>query len=155
MDQINKQGEVSKRNGKEGMNEMSDKISVPQAVEQVRQTVGLESETIQETVTDLSNQIGRLREDVTGVVCGPGEMEAPYSLLDIGNMLAALYVTFEPQIKAKAFQLFDEVAKRIHAGEEKGSAWMEVGIPPAMHERFYAEWLIQQEAKKPVINRRA
>ena len=57
---MNKKNEMNKRNGMEGMNEMSDKISVLQSVEQVRETVeqvhetvGAESETIQEMVTTL------------------------------------------------------------------------------------------------------
>jgi hypothetical protein len=86
-------------------------------VEPIRETLGEEFETIQNILSDQSEQIGRLHESVTGVQDGPGGREPPNSNVDIGNMLAALHIIFEPQLKAKAFLSF--LTKRPSAARHK------------------------------------
>ena len=111
-------------------------------------------DTIQETISELSEQIGRLHESVTGVQDGPGGREAPYSLTDIGNMLAGLHIVFEPQFRAKAFEFFNEEADRQkkHGDDKnelaealiKGAASYRLGVLPGMRNRLYEQWKAQR-----------
>ena len=131
-----------------------EKISVSQGVEQVREKEGAESEIIQEMITNLPQQIARLHDEVTGVDGGSGGQEAPYSLEDIGNMLRGLQLIFETQLKAKAFELFDEAAEYYPEWEKSKStsgevllqliAGPELGVLSDMRKRFYQEWKTQR-----------
>jgi len=108
-------------------------------------------------VSDLSEQIGRLHESATGVEDGPGGREAPYSLTDIGNALAALHIIFEPKLKEKAFELFNEEYEHCKARGDTTSelaqegirmaAGYRLGVLPGMQNRFYQEWKTQQSMK--------
>jgi hypothetical protein len=114
-------------------------------------------QAVQTTVSDLSEQIGRLHESATGVEGGPGGREAPYSLTDIGNMLAALHIIFEPQLKAKAFELLDEENEHCRARGDNTSELAQAGIRmavshrlsllPGKQDQFYQEWKTQQSMK--------
>ncbi len=124
--------------------------AIHESVQEVRETLSAEFETIQTILSDQSEQIGRLHESVTGVQGGPGGSEAPFSLADIGCMLAGLHIIFEPQLKAKAFELFDEEANRLKMeGQDKGefaeipikmAASIQLGVLPRTLTRFYQEW---------------
>jgi hypothetical protein len=104
--------------------------------------------TTHDMLSDQSEQISGLYESVTGVQDGPGGREAPYSLVDIGNMLVALLGVFEPHIKAKAFEVFDKVAEDfkkepptlIESHYINTFANYYLGIPVGMQKRFYEEW---------------
>jgi hypothetical protein len=114
-------------------------------------------DTTQEMLSDLSEQIGRLHEAVTGVEGGSGGTFAPHSLEDIGKMLRGLQLISEPQLRAKAFQLFDLEATHIRKIERfekqdetlfaaalKIAVDAKLGLSAEMLDRFYREWKTQR-----------
>jgi hypothetical protein len=131
--------------------------AVQEGVKQVREALSEEVQTVQTMVSELSEQTGRLHESATGVQDGPGGREAPYSLVDIGNMLAALHLIFEPKLKEKAFELFNEEYEHCKARGDttselaqeciKMAASHRLGVLPGMQDRFYKEWKTQQPMK--------
>jgi hypothetical protein len=114
-------------------------------------------QNVQEMVSHLSEQIGRLHESATHAEVGPGGREAPYSLPDIGNMLAALHIIFEPQLKAKAFEILDGEYEHAKARRDVSSELVQaalmvalihrLGVLPGTLDRFYKEWKTQRSMK--------
>jgi hypothetical protein len=142
-----------------GMNEMNidpDVVreAVSQSTDDILQTIGIESQTIQEQIADLSAQVSDLQEEVTA-------SSVVFSLQDIATMLVGLQKIFEPQLRAKAFAIFDETSASIKSSGPKeldqlhdalvlGEVWRQLGILPRTQKQFFEEWKKQKAEQSKV-----